>query len=91
MKTIYRHEIPIDDQPHLIEAFGGISATGAILFKGLNGYYEVWAENDPELNREISFQVYGTGHEIPDNSIYWSTSLRHSTGLVFHLYEVNAY
>jgi hypothetical protein len=88
MRTIYRHKIPVDDQSHVIEAHGGISGTGVISFEGPNAYYEIWAEHDPDFNREIALQVYGTGHEIPESAVYLSTSLRHVSGLVFHLYEI---
>lgn len=88
MRTIYRHEIPVDDLPHVIQVHGCMSGTGVILFKGPYVYYEVWAEHDPVMNRSVTLQVYGTGHEIPVNAIYWGTSLRHPSGIVFHLYEL---
>jgi hypothetical protein len=88
MRTIYRHEIPVDDEEHVIEAHGGISGTGNIKYRGNYAAFEVWAEHDPAKNRALTVKVYGTGHEIPENAVYLSTGTRDQYGLVFHLYEL---
>lgn len=93
MKTIYRYEVPIDDQPHTFELTGfPLRVEANSRGEGLSGdwYAEFWAEHKPEGRRfEMTFQVYGTGHDVPDHAIYHGTTQRRN-GLVFHLYELNA-
>ena len=55
-----------------------------------------WAEVYTETHTEASlienteirhFQVFGTGHEVPENAVYYGTTAR-EMGLVWHLFEV---
>lgn len=55
----------------------------------LPGVVEFWAEHDddaPAVAR--TFQVFGTGHPLPENAHYVGTCPRTPEGLVWHLYEI---
>jgi hypothetical protein len=51
---------------------------------------EFWAEHDPDSFGEQprTFQVFGTGHPIPDGMSWVGTCDRTPDGFVWHLYEV---
>lgn len=50
---------------------------------------EFWAEHDEDLPpRRRTFQVFGTGWDIPPGAKHWGTAPRTADGLVWHLYEV---
>jgi hypothetical protein len=100
MKTIYRYEVPIDDQVHSVTISGNPLA---VAFRPdlPSAVVEFWAEarQDTERGRmkarERTFQVFGTGQSIPDRAAYWGTTARYRDPLfqvesvVFHLYEID--
>lgn len=52
---------------------------------------EFWAEGsleDTGTERARTFQVFGTGHALPDGARHWGTAPRTPEGLVWHLYEL---
>ena len=51
----------------------------------------LWAEVDPSAATEMrSFQVFGTGHEMPDViGAYVGTAMLYSGKLVLHVYATN--
>jgi phosphate/sulfate permease len=50
---------------------------------------EFWAEHDEaEPERRRTFQVFGTGHVLPDGAWWAGTAPRTPAGLVWHLYEI---
>jgi hypothetical protein len=85
-KTIYRYEVPIDDRPHRVHLSNDPVSVAIVG----HDYMEFWAENDGGRGRERTFQVYRTGHIVPDSARYVGTGQRTSLGLVFHLYELEA-
>jgi hypothetical protein len=48
-------------------------------------FWTVCDPNAPHLER--TFEIYGTGHPIPDGRVWRATAPRYG-GLVFHLFEV---
>lgn len=80
MKSVYRYEVPVDDQDHEITC--GIVL--AVAVKNLDTV-EFWTETNSWFYSR-HFQVFGTGQVIPDNYVYRGTTQR-NLGLVWHLYE----
>lgn len=67
---IFRYEVPIDDEWHTIEIFGDPLA----VFCRYTTTVEFWAANSgPRQPR--AFIVVGTGHEVPEDSLYWGSAL----------------
>lgn len=80
-ERIYRYEVPVDDQLHVVEI------SGDPLFVACRNLtvVEFWARaNQVVIPRK--FVVVGTGHPIPVDVTYWGTALAPS-GLVWHLME----
>lgn len=75
--------VPVDDAPHLFTLTGYPVAVGARQM-GLVGF---WAEHDDSAaGADRAFQVFGTGHPLPDGARWVGTCL--VQGLVWHLYEI---
>jgi hypothetical protein len=83
-RMMYHYVIPVDDQPHvfpLSHSPVAVAATGS-------QFVEFWAEHTegaPKVYR--AFQVFGTGHPLPDDARWVGTCARTALGLVWHLYE----
>lgn len=100
MKSIYRYEVPIDGEKHTIKMNGDTEITKIACVHEHNSWYiEFWAENYSQSELvPRTFQVYGTGHRIPQYGIdktdldteFRGTAER-LNGLVFHLYEFVPY
>jgi hypothetical protein len=87
-KTIYRYQVPIDDRAHILALS---SDPVSVAISPDLTYMEFWAEHHSGAGvRDRAFQVYGTGHPVPDGAEYVGTAPRTRLGLVFHLYELEA-
>lgn len=95
-RRMLRHEVPIDNQPHEFDLGGNPLHVGARRI-GVNGPWavEFWAEGylDTETlavgaTFRRRFQVYGTGHALPEDARWRGSAERTPDGLVFHLYEL---
>ncbi len=87
-RRMFRYEVPVDDQPHRIAL---TSAPRAVAFglAGMRAYVEFWAEHTDQAPEVTwTFQVYGTGHALPDDAEWVGTCPRDENGLVFHLYRI---
>ena len=84
-KTIYKYTIPVEDSPK-IEMPVGAKVLHVNVQRGVPC---IWVEVDPSNEIETrEFQVYGTGHMIPDNSgTYLGTFMVDDGNYVFHIYE----
>ena len=93
MKSIWKFELNpanLRDPTNL----RAIIPTGAKLLtaQGQNDKICVWAEVDTDAEREeVLFEVFGTGHEIPEqlgaSREYVGTAQIHGGALVFHVYR----
>jgi hypothetical protein len=86
VRRIFKYTVPVDDQPHSFELTGEplyVAATA------LGEEVEFWAEHDDEaLEFTRTFQVVGTGHELPKCTRYIGTGKASRLRLVWHLVEV---
>jgi len=90
---MFRYAIPADNQPHVHQLTADpVAVAAALEYDEACGYHhcvEFWCEHTdgaPEVAR--SFQVFGTGHALPDGARWWGTAERTGGGLVWHLYEI---
>jgi hypothetical protein len=85
-RAMFRYEVPIDDQPHTIPLSHSPVAVAAV-----KSWFavEFWAESTRRATQvERAFQVFGTGHPLPEDARWIGTCPRSEEGLVWHLYEV---
>lgn len=87
MKTIYKYQVPVDDQPHPVP--------GTVVHVEADGHYAltVWAEVTPtkigdpsDVDQVRLYRVHGTGHPIPDTEEHRGTVI--AGVFVWHLYEL---
>ena len=84
-RKMFRYEVPIDNEPHV---FGLSHSPVAVAAQTVAYIVEFWCEHTegaPEVKR--TFQVFGTGHPIPDGAKWVGTCPR-TGGFVWHLYEL---
>lgn len=83
-----RYAVPVDDQPHWFRLW---SDPVRVETTDNPDKVEFWVEGYPDddftgaLLR--SFQVFDTGHSVPDDARWIGTTARYA-GLVWHLYEL---
>lgn len=83
-RRMFRYVVPIDDQPHTIPLSHDPVAVAAA-----GDSVEFWAEHTRGATQVArGFQVFGTGHRLPEDARWIGTCQRTRTGLVWHLYEV---
>lgn len=85
VRAMYRYEVPIDDAAHLIPLSHNPVAVAA---QTAAFTVEFWAEHTdsaPLVNR--AFQVFGTGHPLPQNA-KWIGTCQRTEGFIWHLYEM---
>lgn len=87
------YEVIVGGQPKRLPVAGDVLHVAAErLGVGPNAQHVVrfWAEGSPtgpEPARR-AFQVFGTGHPLPENAVWRGTTDRTPEGLVWHLYEL---
>ena len=83
-RSIYRYEIPVDDQWHAIDL------TGAVVHVGCRSIYivELWAIHTDGPATRRGFRAYGTGQPIPDDITHVGTTIAPGDHLVWHLMEL---
>jgi hypothetical protein len=88
MKKIYKYEIPVDGEKHVFD----IPWPAYIVHVNHQGRMVsvcIWAEvQDDQPPVQKWFQVFGTGHEVPDNASYIGTAVV-TPNLVWHVFEIN--
>lgn len=91
-RYMLRYEVEVNDEPQTLDVQGSVLHVAAIREKGeAIGTHKVefWAEGDPNKRGEQrTFQVFGTGHQIPDGAVWRGTADRTPEGLVWHLFEL---
>lgn len=86
-RRMFRYVVSADGEPHVIPLSHSPVAVAAVGPSGV----EFWAEHTdgaPQVAR--AFQVFGTGHPLPEDAKWAGTCARLPSGLVFHLYELPA-
>lgn len=93
-ERMYRYTVPIDGQPHTIPLAPGHTAELRPLHVAATpGAVEFWAVHSDEYPKALlpfTFQVFGTGHDLPPRAWWRGTTPRTPQGLVWHLFEVPA-
>ncbi len=92
MAEMFRYEVPIDDQPHTLQLSGTVTPVRAVAVatRSAGWVMEFWHEHDRGLSSAPrTFQVFGTGHRLPDRPAQWQGTAARVEGLVFHLYELD--
>ena len=87
-RRMFRYVVPVDDRPHVIELWDTPVAVAARRDGG--GFsVEFWAEHaEGGLTIVHTYQVFGTGHPLPNGAEWVATCPRMPEGLVWHLYEL---
>jgi hypothetical protein len=82
MRTIFKYPVPVDDLMHT----HSIPAGSVVCYVGQQGCPCIWIEVDTSMDRvERRFQIFGTGHPVPDGFIYVGTAL--DEPFVWHVFE----
>lgn len=86
-KTVHRHVVPVDDKAHWIPLTGNPCAVAAARMWG-DLVVEFWVEHQGDESAiPRAFQVFGTGHPVPESAKWYGTTAR-MDGMVWHLFEV---
>lgn len=93
MRRMFRYEVPVDDREHRHVVHGEVRKVATQTWTpGRMPVVEFWAEGvDPVPDGTLlqrTFQVFGTGHPLPENAQWRGTTDRDQAGLVWHLYEL---
>lgn len=84
---MYRYEVPIDDEPHVIALSHSPIAAAA---QPAAFIVEFWAEHtDGATQVERTFQIFGTGHPLPEGA-RWVATCQRVEGFIWHLYEIGS-
>jgi len=91
-RRIFKIVVPVDDRWHPLDGVHSIEQILHVADQGNAGLVAVWFERDrneyafTRPPREIEARVYGTGHEIEDESAqYVGTAIAADGRLVWHL------
>lgn len=82
---IFRHEVPVDGNPHHFDLTGAVVSVGCRKIDAV----EFWYVADPKVEpAKCAFVVVGTGHPLPPSGLYVGTAVAPGGQLVWHLIEV---
>ena len=83
-RCMFRFEVPVDGHKHTFSL-----TSGPVHVETTDDGVEFWAEHeDDKPVYPRAFQVFGTGHDLPDEAAWVGTGGRTRDGYVGHLYEV---
>jgi hypothetical protein len=89
---MYRYRVIVNDRPQVVElTHSPVRAAAGRLGVDARGtqFVDFWAEHDDDVQAvPRTFQVFGTGHQLPANARWCGTTERTPDGLVWHLYEL---
>jgi hypothetical protein len=93
MRKMFRYEVQVNDKPQSHSVGGKVRKVAARPWiPGQVPVVEFWAEDASPVSGEApphrTFQVFGTGHPLPDGAEWRGTTDRDPAGLVWHLYEL---
>lgn len=88
-RRMFRYTVPVDDKTHVFLLWGTPVAFAAVSRDSGGFSVEFWAEHaEGGLTIARAYQVFGTGHPLPEGAEWVATCPRTVEGLVFHLYEI---
>jgi hypothetical protein len=79
---VFRYEVPDDDQWHEITLAGPIVHTAI-----RDGAFHFWALAGAGSSAAAKLRLFGTGDEVPEDTMYRGTAITESGRLVLHLFE----
>lgn len=84
---ILRWNVPVDDRPHIHQLAGDVVHVDC----RNRAVVEFWTQ-EPDAGTRIPrvFQVFGTGHQLPDDATHVGSVVTDSGRLVWHLMELGA-
>jgi hypothetical protein len=89
VRKMFRYKVPVDDGAHSFKMNGDPVAVAMMVDEFGHHYVELWAEHTEGVpEKERTFKVYGTGHQLPYNAWWIGTCPRSPEGLIWHLYEL---
>jgi len=83
-RSIYRYEIPVDDQWHALDLTGDIVHVDSRSVHTV----ELWAIHGDRPPTRRGFRVYGTGQPIPGDVTHVGTTIPPGGQPVWHLMEL---
>jgi hypothetical protein len=91
LKSVYKYTLPVIDAQTVLFMLRGARIVH-VDSQGIDhGSVQIWAIVDPSLapddTEARAFSVYGTGHDVPDESDYVGTALAANGALVWHVFE----
>lgn len=89
-RRVLRYEVFVDGGPQTVSLQSGpVLHVAASRGGGNRHVVEFWVESDAnDLAQGRVFEVFGTGHPLPDDAVWRGTTDRTPEGLVWHLYEL---
>jgi hypothetical protein len=89
-RAVWRFEVPVDDDAHVLElpTHFGVHPPLHVAARDAR-FVEFWIEAIEDygtLSRHV-LQVFGTGHDLPENAEWRGTAVA-PYGLVWHLYQL---
>lgn len=93
MKRVLRYRIKVDGGPQVFRTEADsdalrVEAVPLDLAEDGGHYVDFWMISFGQ-ETEHTYEVFGTGHPIPDNALWQGTTARTSDGLVWHLFQLN--
>ena len=79
---VYRYEVPDDDQWHAFELSGPVVHVAI-----RDGAFHYWALASVGTPYTARLRLFGTGDEVPGDTVYRGTAITESGLLVMHLFE----
>jgi hypothetical protein len=82
LKQVFKHQLDLERT--LVET--GSDAKVCLVGLAPEGKYCIWVEDTPNPHNGVRrFEIYGTGHEIPDDAKHVGSFVEAS--FVWHVYE----
>jgi hypothetical protein len=83
MNRVYRYEVPVDGKWHAFTLSGPIVKVASR--NGATDRVHFWALEGAGTPFTAMLRVYGTGHDVPEETVYRGTAI--AEPFVWHLFE----
>lgn len=85
---VYRLVVGVGTGPEIFSLAGDLHIEAARDRQGRH-VVEFWYEHRDDVAATArTFEVFGTGHDLPDGAVWRGTTARTPDGFVWHLYEI---